>query len=154
MRGFLFSICLLAIFVSGCAVCRKGNLEAECGVNRKGWSHFEGSTDEPSCGGNSLSVYLAGEHIEKIEYFVETSREGILREYYLKDSQPVLVVETVHSLVDKNGDRRRRAKEVSRKRFLLTSPVSEKGEEFVRQGNYLAGYFRAHVKEFAVVARE
>ena len=44
---------------------------------------MNGPTDEPSCGGTDMDVYLRGEEVRKLDWWVEMSNKWVHEEYFL-----------------------------------------------------------------------
>src|SRR5688572_29008402 len=101
LRYYPIALALALALIS----CARPSLEAKFAAERPHYRTLAGVTDEPSCGGTGLTVYLAGNDVRKLAYSVETSQRVIHRNYYLRARQPLVVVETSHFLLDQQGKR-------------------------------------------------
>jgi hypothetical protein len=137
-----------ALLASGFAVAAPRDLEADFASHREHYRHVEGATDEPSCGGKWLGVYLNGSRIKKLDYSIETSRQLILREYYFAGSDLALVTETVYWLLDKNRYHAERPKLESKHHFSITDTPAPKKRELLDHADYLIHFYRHHANDF------
>jgi hypothetical protein len=138
----------LAFALTGCA---ERSLEAKFAAQRAHYRRLAGVTDEPSCGGTGVTIFLAGNDVRKVAYSVETSQRLIQRDYYLRDRQPVLVVETSHFLLDQQAERLREPRLEAVNRYSFGEPAAipaHKRKEFQAHVRYLLTYFRDHPDDF------
>lgn len=141
LKAFFFTV----ILATACHA--QTVVEAEFAAQRVRYVTVAGTTDEPSCGGTGLTVFLEGSEIRKLAYSIETSQRIIQRDYYFRGIQLVLVVESRYFLRDDQGERLPKARLEGVTRYVLDGSVAilpEKKEEFDEHSRYLVTYFREH----------
>ncbi len=149
MQALRIFLTALALGVSGVAWASPSDVEADFAVKGKDYKQKVGATDEAFCGGNSLTVYLDGKAVRKMDYFMETSSQAILREYYFEGKAPVLVVESIYNLRDANGVQYKRPRPATKKTVTLTAGRDTAlHKELRKQGRFLLKYFRQHEADF------
>ena len=111
-------------------------------------TYVEATTDEPSCGGTWLGVYLDGDRIQKLEYTVETSQKLIVDAYSFRHGQPAVVVEEIYRLLDKEGNHVTQPTLESKHRYVLTYGKTPKAAQLLNHADYLTRYFHEHSGEF------
>jgi hypothetical protein len=124
-------------------------IEREFAAQRKSLTCVEGPTDEPSCSGAAMGVYLHGDQIQQLDWTVETSTKFVRQQFYFRDSHPVLVVETIHAKLDDQANRLKTPKLLSVTRYSLTAArLAKRGKEFLEHAQFLIQYFREHRSGF------
>src|ERR1044071_9497899 len=128
----------------------ESSIEREFAGRQKSLTCIEGPTDEPSCSGAGLGVYLRGDQIQQLDWTVEMSTKFVRQQLYFRDSQPVLVVETIHAKLDDQANRLKTPKLLSVTRYSLT-PVrlGKREKEFLEHAEFLIHYFREHRSGFS-----
>jgi hypothetical protein len=111
-----------------------------------------GETDEPSCGGTWLKVWLLGKEVRKMDWACETSQRFIDREFYFSRGKPQLVIETTYRKLDNSGNRLREPRlECSRRYWLDDRSAGPAGVQVRRKlrehADSLVNYFSAHRAE-------
>lgn len=86
---------------------------------RKTLACVNGSTNEPSCGGTDMNVYLRGDKVCHLDWWVEMSNKWVREEYFFRAARPVLVIETVEKKYDSHGELLPKPQLVSRTRYRL-----------------------------------
>jgi hypothetical protein len=115
---------------------------------------INGSTSEPSCGGTDMDVWLQGEEIHKLDWWVEKSNQWVREEYYFRGSRPILVIETVEAKYDEQGESLKRPRLVSRTKYRLDDAGGREPEKkFLEHAEFLIRDFRERRSEFALCAR-
>ena len=111
---------------------------------------MNGSTDEPSCGGTDLDVYLRGHEVRKLDWWVEMSNKWLREEYFFSGSQPMLVIETIGKKYDSQGEPLSKPELISRKRYRLDQAGNNaRAKKFLEHAAFLLGNFQKHRSEFS-----
>jgi hypothetical protein len=139
---------LLSIVLVSYADATAHDLEAEFVAHQKTYRYVEAATDEPSCGGTWLRVYLDGSRIQKLDYSIETSQKRIMDAYYFVDAKPVLVVETTCRILDNDGHHLKHPELESKRRYNLNDRSILKNRRLADHLNYLMQYYRGNADEF------
>ena len=111
-------------------------------------TYVEAATDEPSCGGTWLGVYLDGDRIQKLDYSVETSQKFIVDVYSFRNGQPTVVEEKIYRLLDTEGNHTTHPTFESKHRYVLVGRNTTKIAQLLDHADYLVKYFHEHVAEF------
>jgi hypothetical protein len=115
---------------------------------------MNGPTDEPSCGGTDMDVYLRGEEVCKLDWWVEMSNKWVREEYFFSGSQPVLVIETIEKKYDSHGEPLSKPELVSRKPCRLDHAVDNtRAKTFLEHAEFLLHDFQQHRSEFTPCVR-
>jgi len=110
---------------------------------------MNGSTDEPSCGGTDMDVYLRGHEVRKLDWWVEMSSKWLREEYFFSGSQPMLVIETIEKKYDSHGEPLSKPELVSRKRYRLDQTANNaRAKKFLQHAAFLLDDFQKHRSEF------
>ena len=105
-----------------------------------------GSTDDPSCGGTDMDVYLRGDELCHLDWSVEMSNKWVREEYFFLGARPVLVIETVEKKHDSHGEPLPKPQLVSRTRHdLLKGPQSADTKKFLEHAEFLLRDFASTV---------
>jgi hypothetical protein len=115
---------------------------------------MNGPTDEPSCGGTDMDVYLRGEEVRKLDWWVEMSNKWVREEYFFSGSQPVLVIETIEKKYDSHGELLSKPELVSRQRYRLDQVADNaRAKKFLEHAQFLLHDFQKHRSEFSPCIR-
>lgn len=137
------------VLVQQSALSAESNIEQEFARERKGFSCFEGSTDEPSCSGAGMRVYLRGARAVALDWTVEMSTKYVRQQYYFRDSLPVLVVETIHAKLDAEANVLSKPRLLSVTRYRLDyGNATMRSKEFLEHVEFLLRDFHEHRAEF------
>jgi hypothetical protein len=110
---------------------------------------FDGATDEPSCSGATVAVYLRGDQIQHLDWTLEISTKFVRQQFYFRDSKPVLVVETIHAKLDAQANLLKNPKLLSVVRYPLDGArPGKRGKELLEHAEFLIHYFREHRSDF------
>ena len=127
----------------------ESSIEREFVAQQKSTTCFEGPTDEPSCSGAAVGVYLRGDQIQHLDWKLEMSTKFVRQQFYLRDSQPVLVVETIHAKLDDQANPLKNPKLLSVTRYSLDgAKPGKRGKELLEHGEFLIHYFRERRSDF------
>ena len=127
----------------------ESSIEREFVARQKSLTCIEGPTDEPSCSGATVGVYLRGDQIQQLDWTLEMSTKFVRQQFYFRDSQPVLVVETIHAKLDDQANPLKSPKLLSVTRYSLgTAKPKKRAKELVEHADFLIHYFREHRSEF------
>jgi hypothetical protein len=128
----------------------ESSIEREFAARQKSLMCVEGPTDEPSCSGAAVGVYLRGDQIQQLDWTLEMSIKFVRQQFYFRDSQPVLVVETIHAKLDDQANPLKNPKLLSVTRYSLGAAKPEKrGKELLEHAEFLIHYFREHRSAFS-----
>ena len=128
----------------------ESSIEREFAARQKSLTCVEGPTDEPSCSGAAMGVYLHGDQIQQLDWTLEMSTKFVRQQFYFHDSQPVLVVETIHAKLDDQANALKNPRLLSVTRYALGAAKPEKrGTELLVHAEFLIHYFRAHRSDFS-----
>src|SRR5437868_14079985 len=97
----------------------ESSIEHEFAAQQQSLTCFEGPTDEPSCSGAAVGVYLRDDQIQHLDWTLEMSTKFVRQQFYFRDSQPVFVVETIHAKLDDQANRLKTPKLLSVTRYSL-----------------------------------
>jgi hypothetical protein len=146
---------ILRVLLVGMLAVAPGALAAESSVEReflaqqKTMTCVEGPTDEPSCSGAAMDVYLRGDQIQQLDWTLEMSNKFVRQQFYFRGAQSVLVVETIHAKLDDQANRLKSPKLLSTTRYSLSSAKPEKRrKELLEHAEFLIRYFREHRSDF------
>jgi hypothetical protein len=129
-------------------------IERELELERKTFECVNGATDEPSCGGTDMDVYLRGDEVCHLDWWVEMSNKWVHEEYFFHGSQPVLVIETVEKKDDSHGELLPKSQLVSRTPHRLDEAEgSSRRKKFLEHAEFLLRNFREHRSEFTPCLR-
>jgi hypothetical protein len=129
-------------------------IEREFARERKTLTCVNGSSDEPSCGGTDIDVYLRGEEICHLDWWVEMSNKWVREEYFFRGSQPVLVIETLEKKYDSHGELLPKPQLVSRILHRLDEAEgSDRRKKFLKHAAFLLRDFRERRSEFTPCVR-
>jgi hypothetical protein len=129
-------------------------IEREFAGERGALTCVNGSTNEPSCGGTDMDVYLRGDEVRKLDWWVEMSNKWVREEYFFAASRPVLVIETVERKYDSHGEPLPKPELVSRKGYHLDQAAdSARVKEFLEHAEFLLRDFREHRSNFGPCIR-
>jgi len=129
-------------------------VERDFARERKTLACVNGSTDEPSCGGTDLDVYLRGDEVCHLDWWVEMSNKWVREEYFFRDARLVLVIETVKKKYNSHGEILPKPQLVSRTRYRLDEAVrSARRKEFLEHADFLLRDFREHRSAFTPCIR-
>ncbi len=111
------------------------------------------ATDEPSCGGTWLKVWLVGHEIRKMDWAIETSQGHIDREFYFSRGKPQLVIETGYRNYDNSGKKLYQPKQEYIHRYWLhdrsAGPKGIRVRRTLRKhADSLTKYFSNHKAKF------
>lgn len=149
MHSLRILLTALVFLIPGLAWSSPTDVESDFDAKIKDYRRVEGATDEAFCGGNSVTVFLDGKYVRKIDYFMETSSQSILREYYYERGQAVVGRETIYNLRDANGVEYKRPRPGTKTTvFLGDGRNSAVHRDFRKQSKYLLKYFRKHEADF------
>jgi hypothetical protein len=124
-------------------------VEREFAHERKALACVNGSTDEPSCGGTDIDIYLRGDTVRKLDWWVEKSNQWVREEYFFRGTRPVLVIETIDRKYDSHAEPLREPQLVSRTRYRLDpAATSPRVKEFRDHVEFLLRDFRNRRSEF------
>ena len=127
----------------------ESSIEREFAVLQKSLTCVEGPTDEPSCSGAALGVYLRGDQIQHLDWTLEMSTKFVRQQFYFRDSQPVLVVETIPAKLDDQANPLKNPKLLSVTRHTLGgAKPGKRGRELLEHADFLIHYFREHRSDF------
>jgi hypothetical protein len=116
---------------------------------QKSLTCVEGPTDEPACSGAAVGVYLRGDQIQHLDWTLEMSTKFVRQQFYFRDSQPVLVVETTHAKLDDQANPLKKPKLLSVTRYSLgAAKPGKRGKELLEHARFLIHYFREHRSGF------
>ena len=129
-------------------------IEREFARERKTLTCVNGSTDEPSCGGTDMDVYLRGDEVRKLNWWVEKGNQWVREEYYFRGTRPVLVIETIEKKYDSHAEPLPKPQLVSRTRYRLDQPIdSERIKEFFDHAEFLLRDFQKNRSSFCPCIR-
>lgn len=129
-------------------------VEREFARERNALTCLNGSTDEPSCGGTDMDVYLSGDAIRKLDWWVEKSNQWVREEYFFRDSQPVILIETVEKKYDSHGEPLQKPQLVSHTRYRLdTASTGARTKEFLEHAKFLLQDFQKSRSTFTPCVR-
>jgi hypothetical protein len=113
-----------------------------------------GSTDEASCGGTDMDVYLRGDEVCKIDWWVEMSNKWVREEYFFRGARPVLVIETIERKYDSHAEPLPEPQLVSRTRYRLDQAASSpRVKEFLDHVEFLLRNFQKNRSSFSPCVR-
>jgi hypothetical protein len=125
------------------------SIEREFAARQKSLTCFEGPTDEPSCSGAAVDVYLRGDQIQHLDWTLEMSTKFVRQQFYFRDSRPVLVVETIHAKLDDQANPLKNPKLLSVTRSSLRgAKPGKRGKELLEHAAFLIHYFRDRRSDF------
>jgi hypothetical protein len=120
-------------------------IERRFADERKSLTCFEGPTNEPSCSGTGMAVYLRGDEIQCLDWTVEMSTKFIREQYYFRGSVPVLVIETIHAKLDAEANQLKKPKLLSVMRYRLDDAGHTKRRKgFLEHAEFLIREFHDH----------
>jgi hypothetical protein len=129
-------------------------IEREFARERKALACVNGSTDEPSCGGTDMDVYLRGAEVRKLDWWVEESNQWVREEYFFRGTRPVLVIETIERKYDSHAEPLTKPQLVSRTRYRLDQPAdSARIKEFLDHAEFLFRDFQKNRSSFSPCVR-
>jgi hypothetical protein len=129
-------------------------IEREFARERKALACINGSTDEPSCGGTDMDVYLQGGEVRKLDWWVEKSNQWVREEYFFRGTQPVLVIETIERKYDSHAEPLSKPELVSRKRYRLDQAADNtRVKKFLEHAAFLLHDFQQRHSEFTPCIR-
>jgi hypothetical protein len=109
-----------------------------------------GSTDEPSCSGTDMDVYLRGDEVRKLDWWVEKSNQWVREEYFFRGTRPVLVIETIEKKYDSHAEPLPKPQLVSRTRHPLDQTAkSARIKEFLEHAEFLLRDFQNNRSSFS-----
>ena len=155
----MFSRCFIttvavSLLVSMVLRADTSSMESEFARERKSLACVNGSTDEPSCGGTDMDVYLRGDDVCHLDWWVEMSNKWVHEEYFFRGVRPSLVIETVEKKYDTNGEPLERPKLVSRTRYRLDKAAGcARCKAFLDHAEFLLHDFRARRSAFTPCVR-
>jgi hypothetical protein len=127
----------------------KSSIEREFVAQQKSLTCVEAPTDEPSCSGAAVDVYLRGDRIQHLDWTLEMSTKFVRQQFYFHGSQPVLVVETIHAKLDDQANPLKTPKLLSVTRYALGgAKPGKRGKELLEHAEFLIHYFREHRSDF------
>jgi hypothetical protein len=149
------AICFVAaLLIQNAAIGDTSPIEREFARERASLTCVNSSTNEASCGGTDMDVYLRGELIRKLDWWVEKSNQWVREEYYFRGSRPMLVIETVEAKYDEHGEPLKELRLVSRTRFRLDEAGEDvRRKEFLEHAEFLLRDFRERRSELTVCIR-
>jgi hypothetical protein len=101
-----------------------------------------------------MDVYLRGDAIRKLDWWVEKSNQWVREEYFFLGSQPVLVIETVEKKYDSHGEPLQKPQLVSRTRYRLDGARSSaRTKEFLEHAEFLLHDFQKSRSTFTPCVR-
>jgi len=139
-------IVVVGMSAVGIAFASQSRLETDFAKQRTMLACHEGATDEESCGGTWLKVYLAGDEIRKMEWDVETSTRLIRREFYFSRGRPQLVIETSYWKLDSSAERLKTPRHEYTRRYWLDDRTA--GAKGIQVRLELQEHAASLVKEF------
>jgi len=111
-----------------------------------------GSSNEPSCGGTDMDVWLRAEEIHKLDWWLEKSNQWVREEYYFRGSRPI--IETVVAKYDGYGELLKKPQLISRTKYRLDDAGGgERQKEFLEHAEFLIRDFRERRSTFAACVR-
>jgi hypothetical protein len=129
-------------------------IEREFARERKTLVCVNGSTNEPSCGGTDMDVYIRGDEVRKLDWWVEMSNKWVREEYFFRRAQPVLVIETVEKKYDSHGEVLAKPQLVSRTRHRLDGAGDDaRRKEFLEHAKFLLQNFQKNRSAFTPCVR-
>jgi hypothetical protein len=129
-------------------------VEREFARERNALTCVNGSTNEPSCGGTDMGVYLRGDTVRKLDWWVEKSTQWVREEYFFSGARPVLVIETIERKYDSHAEQLPEPQLVSRTRYRLDrAATSSRVKEFREHVEFLLRDFRKRRSEFTPCIR-
>lgn len=144
------------LFLVGVLVVPHGTSAAESSIERefvsqqKSLTCVEGPTDEPSCSGAAVRLYLRGDQIQHLDWTLEMSTKFVRQRFYFRDSQPVLVVETIHAKLDDQANPLKTPKLLSVTRYSSGGVKrGKRGKELLEHAEFLIHYFRERRSDFS-----
>jgi len=144
---------LLAIFMAALSACSgagDSSLRSRFVRERAALACLEGPTSEPSCGGATLTVFLNGDRVCRLDWAIETSHKLIRRQYYFDANSPRLVVETIHAKLDAHGELLTNPLLLSTLEYRLDmSPPNARQAELLKHARFLMEDFKKHRTAFA-----
>ena len=121
---------------------------------RKRLECLNGSTNEPSCGGTDMDVYLRGDEVRKLDWRVEMSNKWVREEYLFRGAQPLLVIETVEDKYDSHGEPLSKPQLVSRTQYHLDDARGDAHrKEFRDHAEFLLRDFQKNRSSFSPCIR-
>jgi hypothetical protein len=144
-------ICMLTAFllVQHTALAAESTLERQFAQEREGLACVEASTNEPSCSGTGMAVYLRGDQVQALDWTVEMSTKYIREQYYFRGSVPALVVETIQAKLDSEANRLEKPKLLSITRYRLEDAgQSKRRKEFLKHVEVLLRDFHERRVDF------
>lgn len=150
-RQAAWAVALVA--AAALSACGRSQVEADFARHRPQLACYEGSTDEESCGGTWLKVYMSPSEVRKLEWETLMSQRLIRREFYLKAGRPQLVVETSYWLLDDEAQRLATPRHEYTRRYWLAdldqqSEGSDLRGELNQHASDLLKHFVSHRVEF------
>jgi hypothetical protein len=129
-------------------------IDREFACERKTLACVNGSTNEPSCGGTHMNVYLRGDEVRKLDWWVEMSNKCVRKEYFFRGAQPVFVIETVENKYDSHGEPLPKPQLVSRSRYRLDDAGGDaRRKEFRDHAEVLLRDFHMNRSSFSPCVR-
>ena len=129
-------------------------VEREFARERNALTCVNGSTNEPSCGGTDMDVYLRGDTVRKLNWSVEKSTQWLREEYFFRDARPVLVIETIERKYDSHAEPLPEPELVSRTRYRLDQAASSsRVKEFREHVDFLLRDFQKRRSGFTPCIR-
>jgi hypothetical protein len=145
---------LLTLLLTYSGLAAESQFERECASERTALTCVNGSTSEASCGGTDMDVYLRGDEVRKLDWWVEKSNQWVREQYFFRDSVPVFVIETVEAKYDSHAEPLLKPRLVSTKRYRLDGATqSKRRKEFVEHAEFLLRDFREHRSDFTPCVR-
>ena len=101
-----------------------------------------------------MDLYLRGDAVRKLDWWVEKSNQWVHEEYFFRGTQPVLVIETVEKKYDSHGELLSKPQLVSRTRYRLDDAGGDaRRKEFLDHIEFLLQDFREHRSTFTPCIR-
>jgi len=153
MKRALLVICL-TVFCTVLAT--EGNTVAQAETaflkQRDKLASFEGPTSELSCSGTGLTVFLRGDEVRHLDWYIVTSSYYARRQFYFEGAMPVFVVASVCSRYHSNGGDMEgpMPAKVKSSRLDLEQPNKDQ-TEMLQHAKFLMGDFRTLRKDFVAI---
>src|SRR5256885_15720132 len=115
----------------------ESSIEREFAERQNSLKCVAGPTDEPSCSGAAVGVYLRGDQIQQLDWTLEMSTKFVRQQFYFRASQPVLVVKTIHAKLDDQANPLKSPKLLSVTRYSLGAAKPDKrGKELLEHAEF------------------
>jgi hypothetical protein len=149
MRVHAFVLIAFAL-VQQPAAATESSLEQQFVQRREGFTCVEGPTNEQSCSGTGMTVYLRGDSVQHLDWTIEMSTKYIRQQYYFRGSAPVLVVETIQAKFDAQANRLEEPRLLSVTRYRLDDAGhGKRRKELLEHADFLLRDFHEHRAEFS-----